>query len=69
MIEIKLIWIQMFTFSVVLWVGLNIVVFILNVFIFFGDDDQLKRTPLIATGLWIGIVLYYVLAYFVKIVP
>ena len=69
MIEIKLIWVQMFSFGVALWIALNIVVFIFNVFIFFGDDDQLERTPLIATGLWLGIVLYYVLAYFVKIVP
>lgn len=69
MIEIKLIWIQMFAFGIALWIALNIAVFIFNVFVFFGDDDQLNRTPWIATGLWISAVLCYFLANFVKIVP
>lgn len=66
MIEIKLIWIQVFAGIVGLWFALNVIVFIFNVCFFWGDDDQLKTTPLIATIIWIVIVLG---TCFIKVVP
>lgn len=66
MIEIKLIWIQVFAGSVGLWFALNFLVLYFNIVFFWGDDDQLKRTPLIATIIWIVIVLG---ACFIKVVP
>lgn len=69
MIEIKLIWIQMFCKVIVLWFALNVIVFIFNVCFFWGDDDQLQRTPLIATIVWAIIILVACIQLFVKVVP
>lgn len=69
MIEIKLIWIQVFAGSVGLWFALNVIVFIFNVCFFWGDDDQLQRTPLIATIIWTVIMLLACIQLFVKVVP
>lgn len=66
MIEIKMVWIQTFAIAVALWVPLNVLVLYFNIVFFWGDDDQLKRTPLIATIIWIVIVLG---ACFIKVVP
>lgn len=69
MIEIKQLYVQIALQFIILWFILNVAVFIFNIFVFWGDDDTLKKTPLVATALWIGCVLVALCKLFVIIIP